>query len=709
MRRVFTILLLAVAVLLLASCGAETAMKKGDKFFALGEYYDAASQYKKAYAQTAAKERPLRGQRSLKMADCYRRINQTQRAMAAYNNAVRYKQADSTAVLYLAQLQLKNGSYKEAQRTFEMLLDSMPDNPLVRVGLESARMAPKWKAEAEYSGYKVKKQELFNSRRAEYSPMLCGDDSDQLYFSSTRNQAKGDELSGITGTKNADIFFSQKDDKGKWSKPEAVDSELNTEEDEGACAFTPDSKTMYLTVCKTDPSYPRYAQIATSKRSDASWAKATPVEIAKDTLSTFAHPAVSPDGMWLYFVSDMPGGVGGYDIWRMQITSSGLVGLENVGEPVNTPGNEMFPTFRPNGDLYFSSDGHPGFGGLDVYIAKPVEKPEEAGTSRKESETDSLSIIYELEHPGYPLNSSGDDFGLTFEGLHNRGYFSSNRGDSRGWDHIFSFEKSEVIQTVKGWVYEQDGYELPQALVYMVGNDGTNLKLNVRGDGSFEQEIRPGIDYVFLGTCKGFLNHKEELRVEPVLESEEYVLQFPLASITAPVLIENIFYDFDKATLRPESTEALDKLIGLLNENPNVTIELSAHTDYRGSASYNERLSQRRAESVVNYLIEHGIAQDRLSPKGYGKEKPKTVKRKLTEKYDWLKEGDVLTEEFIKALGDEDKQEICNQLNRRTEFIVLRTTYGMFLENRDQEGKNAENPASAKPKQEESWDADDLF
>jgi outer membrane protein OmpA-like peptidoglycan-associated protein len=339
----------------------------------------------------------------------------------------------------------------------------------------------------------------------------------------------------------------------------------------------------------------------------------------------------------------------------------------------------MFPTFRPNGDLYFSSDGHPGFGGLDVFIAKPIIDEDPKSPS---------STSYELEHPGSPLNSAGDDFGLTFEGLHNRGYFCSNRGDARGWDHIYSFEKKEVVQTVKGWVYEKDGYELPEALVYMVGNDGTNLRLSVKGDGSFTEYIKPGVDYVFLGTCKGYLNHTEELRVEPVLESEEYVLQFPLASITAPVLIDNIFYDFDKATLRPESTEALDKLIGLLNENPSVTIELSAHTDYRGSAAYNERLSQRRAESVVNYLIEHGIAQDRLSPVGYGKMKPKTIKRKLTEKYPWLKEGDVLTEEYIRALDDEEKQEICNQLNRRTEFTVLRTTYGMDL-------KPASDPSDA--------------
>ena len=701
MRKLIAIIYTAMIGLLVTGCGADSAMRKGDKFYALGEYYDAADQYKKAYSQTKSKDKPLRGQRALKLADCYRRINYTQKAIGAYQNAVRFKQADSTAMLHLGRLQLKNGSYKEAEKTFKVLEDSMPHNILVKNGLQSAQMAPKWKAEAQYSGYTVKKQDLFNSRRAEYSPMLAGDDYDQLYFASTRSQAKGDELSGITGTKNADIFFSQKDDKGKWSQPEAIETDLNTEFDEGAGAFTPDFKTMYLTVCKTDPEYPRFAQIATAQRSDASWGKATELEITKDTLSTFAHPAISPDGMWLYFVSDMPGGLGGYDIWRVEITAHGLNSLENLGAPINTPGNEMFPTFRPNGDLYFSSDGHPGFGGLDIFIAKPqnrekgIVKSEKFATAiqfpadKTSAEANSslfTNNLYLLEHPGAPLNSQGDDFGMTFEGLHNRGYFSSNRGDARGWDHIYSFEKQEVVQTVKGWVYEKDGYELPEALVYMVGNDGTNKKLSVKGDGSFTELIDPNVDYVFLGTCKGYLNHTEELRVEPVLESEEYVLQFPLASLTAPVLIRNIFYDFDKATLRPESTMALDSLIELLNENANITIELSAHTDYRGSAAYNERLSQRRAESVVNYLIEHGIAADRLKPVGYGKMKPKTVKRKLTETYPWLKEGDVLTEEFIKAL-DEEKQEICNQLNRRTEFTVLRTTYGM-------DAKSADAPSS---------------
>ena len=662
-RNLYLIIYIVLTSILLTGCGAEQALKKGDKFYALGEYYDASTKYRKAYSQTPAKERQQRGKIALKMAECYRRINYTQKAIAAYNNVIRYKQADSLTQLRLGQQLMKNANYKEAAKAFQTFLDSADIQQqkeyiqLARNGLRSAQKAQQWKEEG--SAYTVKRENFFNSRRADYSPMLYGDQYDMLFFTSTRNQAKGDELSGITGTKNADIFFSQKDDKGKWQKPEVIDTELNSDGDEGACSFSPDGRTMYLTQCKTDPSYPRYANIATSNRSDAAWSKATELKLTRDTLSAYAHPAVSPDGQWLYFTSDMPGGMGGYDIWRVRLTTSGVGGVENLGALINTPGNEQFPTFRPNGDLYFSSNGHEGMGGLDIFIAHPD------------------STGWTLEHPGYPLNSQGDDFGMTFEGLHNKGFFSSNRGDGKGWDHIYSFYNPEIIQTVKGWVYEKDGYELPQALVYMVGNDGTNLKLSVKGDGSFTHQIKPGVDYVFLGTCKGFLNHQEHLKVEPVEESEEYVLQFPLASITAPVLIDNIHYDFDKATLRPESTEALDQLVELLNENPNVTIELSAHADYRGSAAYNKRLSQRRAESVVQYLIEHGISADRLTPVGYGKEKPKTIRRKLTEKYPFLKENDILTEEFIKKL-DEEQQEICNQLNRRTEFTVLRTTYGMF-------------------------------
>ena len=670
----------AVCCLLLMSCGIDKNLKKGEKFLALGEYYDAADQFKQAYTKTPSKERASRGKIALKMARCYDKINSTPKAIAAYRNAVRYNQASIDDHLAYARLLLKNGEYKQAEKEFRILVDSLPDNVLARNGLKSAQLAPTWKKEG--SRYKVKKMDVFNSRRDDYSPMLLGDEADQLYFSSTRNEAQGDELSGITGTKAGDIFLSEKDDKGKWSKPEAIASGLNTAYDEGACCFAPDGREMYLTQCVTDASAPRYAQIVTSSRSDAAWGKPNPLELTKDTLSTYAHPAISPDGEWLYFVSDMPGGVGGYDIWRVRITAAGLGGVENLGEPINTPGDEMFPTFRPNGDLYFSSNGHVGMGGLDIYIAKVDKKTRQ----------------YKVTHPGYPLNSEADDFGMTFEGPHNRGFFSSNRKDGRGYDHIYSFENPEIVTTMKGWVYEMDGYELPAAQVTVVGNDGTYKKLPVKSDGSFTMPINTKVDYLVMASCKGFLNHKEELRVDSAKESKEYVLQFPLASITAPVLIDNIFYDFDKATLTPASTKSLDELVGLLKENPNVTIELSAHCDYKGNAEYNKRLSQRRAQSVVNYLIAHGIEKERLTPVGYGKERPKKVRKKLTEKYPWLKEGDELTQEFILKQSKEH-QEICNQINRRTEFIVLRTTYNMF----DEKG-NLKNPPKPKPKQEEESD-----
>ena len=678
----FLMAFLAVA-LMLHSCAADNAMRKGEKFLAIGEYHDAAEQFKKAYTKTPTKERQLRGQRALKMAHCYRHISSTQKAISAYRNALRYNVATLDDRLDYARLLLKNGEYKRALAEFELLNDSMPNNVLVRNGLLSAKMAPKWKEQG--SDYTVKKMTEFNSRRADFCPVLAGDQWDRLYFSSTRNDALGDELSGITGAKPGDIFFSDKDDKGKWSKPQTIESGLNTEYDEGACCLSPDGSTMYLTQCLSDASYPRFAQIVTAQRSDASWGKTTPLLITNDTLSAYAHPAVSPDGEWLYFVSDMPGGKGGLDIWRMRLTTSGPVGVENLGEPINTPGDEMFPTFRPNGDFYFSSDGHPGFGGLDIFIATVGEDGK-----------------YHLSHPGYPLNSQGDDFGMTFQGQLNQGFFSSNRGDGRGWDHIYSFYNPEIVQTIRGWIYEQDGYELTAGEARIVGTDGTNLRLGVRGDGSFEYVVKPGVDYIILAMCDGFLNHKEEIHVDSVKESKVYDLQFPLASISAPVLIDNIFYAFDKATLLPESKNALDSLILMLNENPNITIELSAHTDYRGAEDYNKKLSQKRAESVVNYLINHGIAADRLTAVGYGEEKPKTIRRKVAERYPWLKENDVLTEEFILKLKPE-QQETANALNRRTEFKVLRTTYNMF----DKDG-NLKNPPK-KPVDKEVETDDDTF
>lgn len=649
------------ALILTTACNSEKAIRKGDRYAAVMEYHEAAREYRKAYRKIAPKDKAKRAEVAWKMAECYRKGNNPARAAGAYQNAVRYGHPDSTALLYLADAQLENGDYKASQKSYEQFLEIAPDSRIAKIGLESAKQSAEWKKNP--TRYIVKKSKELNGQRSDYCPAYIGEDTTMIVTTSTRKEATGEDLSGITGQKHADLFLTKRDEKGKWQKTEKIESDVNGEYEDGACCFTPDGKTMYFTRCVTDEQYPRFAGIFRSNRSDASWSKPEEVRISSDTLSAYAHPTVSPDGNWLYFTSNLPGGEGGLDIWRFYIgTSKSMEGiLENMGPGINTEGDEQFPAFGPQGELFFSSDGYPGMGGLDIYSAV--------------QENDS---VWSITNIGAPVNSNGDDFGITFApGLY-RGFFTSNRGDARGWDHIYSFMLPETVHTLRGWVYEKDGYELSEGVIYMIGDDGTNKSFGVMKDGSYSVRVTPGVKYVLLGTCQGYLNSMQELETEQVEGEHEYQIDFALPSITVPVLIDNIFYEFDKATLTAESATSLDALVELLNQNPNTTIELSSHCDFRGSDSYNQRLSQARAESVVEYLVNKGIEKERLTAVGYGEGKPKEVTKRMTEKYQFLKEGDILTEEFINALEEEEQKETCNQLNRRTEFQVLRTTYKLY-------------------------------
>lgn len=647
--------------MLLMACGSEKGIKVGDQYAAIMEYNEAAKEYKKAYRKIPAKERAKRAEVAWKMGECYRKSNSPVFAVGAYQNAVRYGYPDSLALFHLAGAQLEKGDYKAAQKNFESFLTIAPEHRMAQVGLQSAKQSAEWKKNP--GRYIVKKAKELNGQRSDYCPAYVGEDTTMIITTSTRKDATGEDISGITGQECADLFITKRDEKGKWQKTERIDGDVNGEYEDGACAFTPDGKIMYFTRCASDADYPRYAAIYKSTRSDATWGKAEEVVISNDTLSVYAHPAVSPDCEWLYFTSNMAGGQGGLDIWRVYIGSikakEGV--LENLGECINTEGDEQFPAFGPQGELFFSSDGYPGMGGLDIFFAV--------------QENDS---VWNINNVGAPINSNGDDFGITFApGLY-RGYFSSNRGDARGWDHIYSFFLPETVHTLYGWIYEKDGYELPDGVIYLVGDDGTNSSFGVMKDGSYKVRVTPGVEYVMLGTCKGYLNVMHELKTDSVDGTREYQRDFALPSITRPVLVDNIFYEFGKATLTAESSTSLNELKELLEQNPNITIELSAHCDFRGSASYNEKLSQARAESAVAYLVSQGIEKERMTPVGYGEAKPKVVNKKLTERYSFLNEGDVLTEEFIGNLKDEEQQEICNQLNRRTEFQVLRTTYKLY-------------------------------
>ena len=661
MRKIHHIPVLLTILIFLFSCSTDKAIRKGDQYYAICEYVEAAKQYKKAYRKTKTKEKAKRGAIAWKMGECYRKTNNAARAMGSYKNAARYKYPDSLVHRHLADALLITGDYKGAVKSYETYLALNSTDKLAQIGLETAKQSAAWKKNP--TRYIVKKANELNGLRSDFCPMYIGNDTTMIVTTSTRKEATGTDLSGVTGQKFADIFLTKRNDKGKWQKVELIQGEVNSDYEDGACAFTPDGKTMYFTRCIIDEEYPRFAAIYRSPRKDATWGKPEPIKISSDTLSSYAHPAISPDGEWLYFASDMAGGMGGFDIWRFYIGGNKFKNgiLENLGEQINTEGNEMFPAFGPEKDLYFSSNGYPGMGGLDIFCAKQIN-----------------DSTYEISNMKAPINSNADDFGITFAPNLYRGYFSSNRNDARGWDHVYSFYLPETVHTLHGWLYEKDGYELPEGVIHMIGNDGSKTNFGVMKDGSYSVRVTPGVEYVLLGTCKGYLNAMQELKTNNKSGKVDYQLDFELPSITRPVLIDNIFYEFDKATLTPESTTSLDELVKLLENNPNVTIELSSHCDFRGSDKYNERLSQKRAETVVNYLIEHGIDAERLTAKGYGESKPKVILKKLTEKYTFLKENDILTEEFINKLSNEEEQEICHQLNRRTEFQVLRTTYKLY-------------------------------
>ncbi len=656
-KYIYLIIFLCASAFLLSSCGG-AKLSVANEQYERGEYYDAANTYRKVYNKlTKREERSQRGEIAFKMGECYRKLNVPARASGSYQNAIRYEYPDSMAYFYLAQQQHKEGKYAAAIKSYEEFLEFVPTHRLSKEGIRGCNLALNWKKNPTRYGVKISK--LFNSRRDDFAPMfLPGGSFDQLYFTSSTEKAMGTKNSEITGTKNSDIFLSKKDEKGNWQRPEAVEGELNTELDEGITSFSPDGSTMYLAKARRELNSGTSVEIYTSQRSEAKWSAPVKFEITADTISVYGDPAVSPNGNWLYFSSDMPGGQGGKDLWRINLKER-AGSLENLGDIINTPGDERFPYVRSDSVIYFASDGHAGMGGLDLFRAQLTP-----------------SGGWNIVNMGYPMNSNGDDFGITF-GKDESGFFCSSRADARGYDNIYSFILPDLQIWISGSVLDKDEEPVPNAVIRIVGNDGSNQKAVAKPDGTFRFKLQRGIHYVMLAGAKNYLNGKQEFVSDIAEEDAEYNVDFILASIVKPQVVENIFYDFDKASLRPASKKALDEMAQMLRDNPNVTIEMASHTDRIGGDDYNMKLSERRAKSVVDYLISQGINTSRLQPHGYGKSKPKTVTKRIARLYPQFKEGDVLTEDYIKNLSKED-QEAADQINRRTEFQVLSTTFQMY-------------------------------
>lgn len=655
MKQICNLSLLILIIVLQACHPAK--LSTADAQFKRGEYFAAAETYRKVYNKTSAsKERALRGRIAYSLATCYRLLNSSPRASAAYQNSIRYGYPDSTAYLYLATEQHKQGKYADAIKNYEKYLTFSPDDMRAKNGLKGCEFGLEQKEHP--TRYIVKRANLFNSRRSECCAMFTLEDESIIYFTSANDKATGKDKSPITGLKNNDIFFSERNDKGVWSKPEPVEGELNTENDEGIISFSDDGQVMYYSLAEsTNANTDTYVSIYKSIRSDASWKKGERLNITIDSTIICAHPAVMPETDWLYFTSDMPGGYGGKDIWRVSVKD--MTEIENLGPDVNTPYDEVFPYVRKNGDIYFSSNGHPGLGGLDIFLAYQ----DEMGN-------------WHRRNMGAPINSIADDFGIMFM-ANDRGYLSSNRNDARGYDHIYTFELPLIEVWIEGYVVDLDDEPLPGAVIRIVGRDGTNLKEVAQDDGYFKFPLHLSTDYVMMAGCGGYLNSSAELTTLSEEQNETYWVDFVLSSIGKPIPVDDIFFDFNKATLRPESETALNEVIKTLNDNPNISIEMGAHTDYKGADEYNLVLSQKRAEAVVDYLINNGISKERLTAKGYGESMPVTITKKLNKLYPQFAEGVVLNEEFITTLSEED-MEIANQINRRTEFRVTAIDAGLF-------------------------------
>ncbi|MBO4370511.1 MAG: OmpA family protein [Paludibacteraceae bacterium] len=653
-----------LVALALCSCGVKARIAKGDRQFAVGEYYRAAETYKGAYGSVPNKNKRLKAEVAYKIGNANRLIEQNRRSETAYKNAVRLGCKDTMLYYYYGEVLRQGGKYAEALKMYEQFEKLMPNSRLAENGIQSCRLATTDLKTP--TRYEVKKEPSFTSRFSEFCPAFGSADGDVLYFNSTRGGGKKAKTSRITGQRTNDIYVARTNVQGEWEDPEPIEGEINTEFDEGACSFSADGQELFYTISKVSKEEALGTAIYCSKRSGGAWTEPQIVRVVKDSTINVAHPALSTDGRYLYFVSDMKGGVGGKDIWRCERLGEGWGEPENLGHDINTPADEMFPYFRADGTFYFCSDGHPGLGGLDIFRAEPMRKLYAEQRDR-----------WEVINLGVPINSPSDDFGITFAGSQERGYFSSNRGDRKYYDHLWSFAIPVLTFSIEGVVTDTKGEPLGDAVLRIVGDNGVIGTVKTKKNGTYSYPVDANTNYVLLATCRGFLNSKETLQLGDLQKSANFLRDFQLASVTKPVKMNNIFYEFGSAELTPESSAGLDDLVKLLNDNPNITIEIGAHTDYVGTDAANNALSLARAQSVVKYLLAKGIDPERLTAKGYGKTQPVVVDRPLVKQYRFLKVGTELTEEYIKKLPAQN-QEVCNQINRRTEFKVLKTTYKMY-------------------------------
>lgn len=660
---------LAVALLLSAQTFAQsTKTRKADEAYGNWQWSQAIELYKKAL--TKIDNKTLKAEVLYKIADSYKHINDMKNAESNYMKAIKAKYPDPRATLYMADCQKAQEKYTDAMVTYESYKKLVPSDPRGDDGVKSCTIAQKWKDTPTRHLVTVAP---FNSKMLDFAPNFADKKYNTLWFSSTREGATGSGTDGITGQSFSDIYEVKRDKKGAWNTPSPVDKAINTGEAEGAMVFNKKRDAVYFTRCPKETKKTLGCMIMVSTKKGNGWSPAVEIELCADSF-TVGHPAISADESTLYFASDMPGGLGGKDLWKVKLDKKRMpVGAPvNLGPMINTQGDEMFPYITDNA-LYFASNGLIGMGGLDNFKAA--------------ISGDGFSLPENLK---FPLNSAADDFGICIEAKNENGFFTSSRTGGKGMDDIYEFNLPPVLFSLVGVVKDVDsGEPIIGATLKLIGSDGSSVeaKSDVTGNYRFDftpdgkRFVNPNVSYTVSANMEKYLADTKDFTTVGIETATDFSKDLNLKSIKKdPIRLPDILYDLAAWDLKPQYQDSLTGLVKTLNQNPNLVIELGSHTDTRGDNKSNEILAQKRAQSVVDYLVSKGIAGDRMVAKGYGESRP------------------LISDKEIAAMASEEEKEAAHQKNRRSEFKVLREDY---IPKVDPNAKKAPKIINAEDEEEE--------
>ena len=646
-----------VAVFGLTVNAQKNYKKEADVAFSGGKYYKAIEVYKKAY--TKASKTEVKAEILFQIAECYRGKNDGKSAQVWYKKAIKARYDDPIATYYVANIYKSEGLYEEAIVAFNKYMVLNPTDKRGKEGVRSSELAKKWKDNPTRTI--VRPEPLINSEDYDFSPVYADKKNTQIYFTSTRKGSAGDDVSDVTGMNFSDIYQTKVDKKGKWSEPVVLPGAINTSASEGASCLNKKKNTIYFTVCGVKNKGVMGCGLFWAKKQGTKWGEPEVIPVAEDTF-TVGHPAISLDDKVLVFTSNMPGGQGGKDLWYITYNKKMKEWSKptNLGAEINTSGDEMFPYIRAgvkvedNGALYFSSTGHSGMGGLDIFKAASTGVNQWAGVENLQS----------------PMNSEANDFGIIFEGIKDKGFFTTDREGGKGGDDIWSFKLPKMLFQLDGSAKNvSTGAAIVGAKVKLIGTDGSSVSTTTDENGNFFFAENGPKRYINIETSYSLVVEKEKYLVAKGMETtvgleksrkffHEYTLQ-PFENVV--IKLPLIEYKTASSDLQPQYKDSLNFLYNIMTENPTLIIQLRSHTDHRGSTAANQKLSQRRAQSCVDYLVkEKGVNAARIKAVGMGENDPIKGAGSV-----------VLTKQYIDGLGSKEEKDAALQRNRRTDFKVV--------------------------------------